>query len=250
MFEDDVHVMFCEQHADLLATGDLPHQIHQLAALLRGHAGGRLVHQQQARRVGQRHGELQPLDVAIGEFGAGAFGLRPEADAIEQRHGLGAAQAFDRAEQARQRAVVRQQRHLHVLDHGHGIERRGDLEGAADAEPIDLARAHAGDLDVAEFDAADIGLRLAVEHVEAGRLAGAVGADEREHLAFVETERHAAHGMHAAVGFHQVANDEQAHGASSARAARVSRNRSNRPMIPPGKATTSATITAPSASLE
>jgi hypothetical protein len=44
---------------------------HQLDALARRHAGGRLVHQQQLRLVGERDRKLEPLQVAIGELAAG-----------------------------------------------------------------------------------------------------------------------------------------------------------------------------------
>ena len=67
--EDDVHVVFGEQHADA-ALARMPRVSAMRAASLRRHAGGRLVHQQQPRVVGQREGELQPLEIAIGELAA------------------------------------------------------------------------------------------------------------------------------------------------------------------------------------
>src|SRR6516164_349977 len=75
-------------------------------------------------------------------------------------------------------------RELHVLGHGHRAERGGDLKGAADAEAPDLAWLKAGNAAIAETDFAAIGLKLPVDHVEAGRLAGAVRTDQRQELAF------------------------------------------------------------------
>ncbi len=53
-------------------------------ALSRRHAGRRLVHQQELRIVGERDGELEPLEVAIGELAAAALRLIGHADEIEK----------------------------------------------------------------------------------------------------------------------------------------------------------------------
>src|SRR6185436_14348824 len=58
--EDDVHVVLGEQHGNILAARKLRGECHQRAALLGRHPGGRLVHQQQARALRQRHPELHP----------------------------------------------------------------------------------------------------------------------------------------------------------------------------------------------
>ncbi len=44
-----------------------------------------------------------------------------------------------------------------------------------------------------------------------GRLAGAVGADERDDLAFVDGERHLAHRLQEAVAHVEPVDGEQAH---------------------------------------
>ena len=59
-------------------------QRDQLVALARRHAGGRLIHQQQARLVGERDGKLDALDVAIGELAARPVGGVAHADLLEQ----------------------------------------------------------------------------------------------------------------------------------------------------------------------
>ena len=51
-----------------------------------------------------------------------------------------------------------------------------------------------------EAHAAGVGPELAVEHVEAGGLAGAVRPDQRQQLAGRDREGHAVHGLHAAEG--------------------------------------------------
>ena len=88
MLEHHVHVVLGKQHADRLLAGNARGQPHQLDALARRHPGGRLVHQQQFRLVGERDRELQPLEIAIGEFAAGPLGICTHADEIEQPAGL------------------------------------------------------------------------------------------------------------------------------------------------------------------
>src|SRR6478735_5561921 len=56
--------------------------------LLGRHACRRLVHEEQARAVGDRHGELQALDVAVGQLGGRPLFLVVETDAAEQRVGF------------------------------------------------------------------------------------------------------------------------------------------------------------------
>jgi hypothetical protein len=71
MREYDVHVMLGEEHRDAAFAGDAGGQRHQPDAFLRRHAGGGLVHQQQLGVIGERDGELDALEVAIGEDAAG-----------------------------------------------------------------------------------------------------------------------------------------------------------------------------------
>jgi hypothetical protein len=97
--------------------------------------------------------------------------------------------------------AIRHQRDLHVLAHGHGRECRRDLEGAPDAEPPDRARLTADRFFAEQRDPAAVRCVLPVEHVEAGAFAGAVRADQRENFTRAKLERHAAHGMHTAIGF-------------------------------------------------
>src|SRR5204863_3492775 len=86
-----------------------------------------------------------------------------------------------------------------------------DLKGAADAEVRDVARPQAGDVLAGEPDFAGIRPELAVDHVEAGRLAGTVRADEREKLAATHGEAHLVDGAQAAEGFGQPFDLEDVH---------------------------------------
>ena len=57
-----------------------------------------------------------------------------------------------------------------------------------------------------EPDLAGVGRELAVDDVEAGRLAGAVGPDQGEEFAAPDVEADLVDGAHAAKGFRQRAN--------------------------------------------
>ena len=66
--------------------------------------------------VGQRHRELDALQVAIGQHAAGPVGLGGHPDAFQQRHRLVAVQRRRAGGQKCEQApVVREQRHLDVL---------------------------------------------------------------------------------------------------------------------------------------
>ncbi len=264
MFEHHVHVVLGEQHADGFFPRDPGGQPHQLDALARRHAGGRLIHQQKFGLIGECDGELQPLQIAIGEFAAGPLGIAAHADQFEQAAGFLARELRRRGPHIEQLPAIRHQRDLDVFAHRHGREGRGDLEGAADAEPPDLARLLAGGIAAEQIDAAGAGGGLAVQHIEAGAFAGAVGADQRQDFAGLQRERHVAHGVHAAIGFAEAFDRQQcgrgAHSALSIRdfssagfgssGRRRLRKVSSMPTMPFGNATTISTMTPPSTSFE
>ena len=72
-----------------------------------------------------------------------------------------------------------------------------------------------GDVDAVEHYAAGVGIDHAAGHAEAGRLAGAVGAEQPDDLARIDLEIDAIDDATASVSFHQAANFEQRHRASS-----------------------------------
>jgi hypothetical protein len=111
----------------------------------------------------------------------------------------------------REHVAIGRQRHLHVLDHGQRRERLGDLERAADAQLPDVARPLADQLDAIERDRAAVGRELPVDHIERGRLARAVGADQRQQLAGRNLEADAIDRPVAAEFLAEVVNFQQAH---------------------------------------
>src|SRR5262245_5723662 len=240
--EHHIHRVLGEQHRDPALDHQPLHQRDQLVALARRHPGGGLVHQEEARVVGERDGKLDPLHVAVGELLAGALGGVRHADLVEQLDRARAMAAGERRAETEDLAVVADQRHLHVLGHGHRAEGRRHLEGTADAEAPDVARMQADDAAAGQGDVAAVGRELPVDHVEAGRLAGAVWADQRQELAVAQLEADVLDGVHAAERLGQVAHGEDAHAGFLRAASRLL----SAPTMPPGNTSTSSRITRPS----
>ena len=65
-------------------VADLEDQLLGLPGLLRVHAGGRLVEQEQLRVGGQRPGDLQPPLVAVGQVAGEVLGRAGQPDEVEQ----------------------------------------------------------------------------------------------------------------------------------------------------------------------
>ena len=91
-----------------------------------------------------------------------------------------------------------------VLQHGGVLEQLDVLEGAGDAEAGDLVGREMGDLLALEGDEARSRPVQAADEVEDGGLAGAVGADQREHLVRPHLEGDVVDGLEAAELHRQV----------------------------------------------
>ena len=155
--------------------------------LLRVHAGGRLVEQQQLRLGRERARDLEPPLVAVGEVARvlvlGALG---QAAVVEQLAAPCSRASASSRRCSRERTMLRKtplcmrqcMPTSDVLERRHGAEEADVLERAADPERRDLVLRQSGDLVAVEDDLAG-GRRVdAGEHVEERRLAGAVRADQ------------------------------------------------------------------------
>ena len=85
-----------------------------------------------------------------------------------------------------------------VLEHGGVLEQLDVLERPRDAAPGHLVRRHPRDVLPVEDQAARAWIVDPRDQIEDGRLAGAVGADDREDLARLDLEAHAVDGPQAA----------------------------------------------------
>src|SRR4051794_30897652 len=117
-----------------------------------------------------------------------------------------------------------------VLAHGEFGKDLQQLERAADAELVEIARPHAGHRAAIEMHLAAGGPKLAEDGVEERGLAAAVRPDDAEDLALVHRERHALDRMNAAETLRDIADVEHRTHAAVRGAKRFATN----PIIPLG----------------
>src|SRR3974390_3175148 len=240
--EYHIHGMLGEQHRDASLDHQPLHQRDQIVALARRHSCGWLIHQQETRIVGKRDRELDTLHVAVRKLLAGTLGGLRHAAPIEQVKRAAEPSVVQGAAESKDFAMVAGKRQLHVLGHRHGAKGRRDLKRAADAEPPDLARRQPDDAMAGKADVPVVGSQLPVDDVEAGRLAGAVGADQRKELPFADIEADIGERAHAAECLAQAAHREDAHAGFLRAWSRLA----NVPTMPPGNSSTRTRITTPS----
>jgi hypothetical protein len=153
--------------------------------------------------------QLDHLAHAVGQAGDHGFAVVLQVQEVDDLldlfarldlGGAGLAAEEDLAPQAG--AAVRVAADQQVLQHGGMFEQLDVLEGARDAQARDLVwrllgererAVRAGVLNLATGRRVD-----PADEVEHGGLAGAVGADQREHLALPDVETHVVHSEHAA----------------------------------------------------
>ena len=189
------HQFFCERH--------------QLIALFGGHAGRRLVHQQQLRGIGHGHRQFNTLHVTIRQDVARPVCLCQHADLRQQAQGHLAFVGSRALPHGEQFASLRQQRHLNVFHNGQRSECLGYLECTAHAHAPDIARVAAHQLIATKPDGARIGLELAIDHVEGGGLARTIRADQGQQFSRSQIERNAVDRFHATKRFAQPGHSQQ-----------------------------------------
>ena len=189
--------MLDDQHRELELGGERLQQLGELVDLTVAEAGSGLVQAQQPGRLTQRAGQLDALELAVGEAGDGTVGDGGEAHAFQRLVRVGGHRrlfALDEREMQRRRdetgAVPVMRAEHHVLAHGERRDEREVLERAGDAEPGDLVRLALEHLHAVEPDRAGGRFSEAAQAVEQRRLARAVGADQAAHLAVVDRQLH------------------------------------------------------------
>src|SRR5579883_1809031 len=222
-----------------------------------GHAGHRLVEQQQPLLLDQQHADLKPLLLSVDQ-GSRQDALAPgEPDAADHRRDRLLLRARRPCEQRARDAARAFLRQLEIVEDGQILEHGGLLELAADAEIGNPRLVEPREVDDAlEEDAAAIGPRLAGDDIHQRRLAGTVGADDAADFALFDGEREIVERLEAVEADGDAVEREQrcrVHGAPSApgRAAGASggrrrRVRRTRPNSPRGKASVTRTKSPPS----
>jgi hypothetical protein len=169
-----------------------PELLHVVVAQARG----RLVEQEQVGVADQRPGQGDPLLHRVRQAAREAAGVLDGAEGVEheQRPVAQLLLVLVLVRQAEQRG---QEAGLggdagpghDVLEHRHVREQPHALQGARDAEPGQLVRLEAGEGLAAPAERALVGGDEAADDVEQGGLAGAVRADDAEHLVRLDAQR-------------------------------------------------------------
>jgi hypothetical protein len=189
-----VHVVRGHEDRDLLALLQLGDVAPDRAARLRVQADGGLVEEEHARRVQEAARDLQASAHAAREGHHRRAAALPQPDHLEHlAHPAGDERGVDAVELGVQAQVL--------LGGEVAVERRV-LEDEADVAPDVVALAH----DVVAGDARAARRRLGqrAQHVDGGRLPGAVGPEEAEDLPGRHLEADTAHGLDLAKGLAQV----------------------------------------------
>ncbi len=156
---------------------------------------GRLVQQQDLRIERQRPADRQHLLLAAGELVAeiAAAFLQPRKHLVDLFDGPGSGLGHRR----------------HVFFHRQRTEDIALLRHPADPGPRPLVRPHRRDIEPAERDRAAKTPGDADDRIDQRGLAGAVAAQQRQHLAFAERQRHARQHHRLAVSGAQAIDGEK-----------------------------------------
>ena len=186
------------------------------AASRRVEPGRRLVEEEQLRVADQRQGDVEAALLAAGEPRHASLGLLLEAD-----------QADRLGDVARGAVVAGEQ--LERLPDGELGSHPGLLED--DPDPLAPVGGRLLGIDSEHRRLASGPLAVSLEHLDRGRLAGPVGAEEREHLAAVHLEIDAAHRLELSVGLAQPARADHRFGHRRAILGGVRRASALRPAV-------------------
>ena len=163
-----LEVLGGEEDGHPLVAGEMGDLVPERGPALDVEAGGRLVEEEDPRAVQQREGEVEPALHPAGVAADLPVGRVREADPLDQLvaalGALGLRHAVERALQA------------HVLAGGQVRVERGLLEGGADR--VANGGALLDDVEAGDAGAPRGGREEGGEHVDRGRLAGAVRAEE------------------------------------------------------------------------
>src|SRR6185295_14410666 len=236
--EDHRHVVLGEDAGQAELARHAVHQADRFEALLRRHARGGLVEQQQARLAGEGDGELQPFLVAVRQRPGDPPGARRKADQRQQFARAGRVKRACFRPGAPALARVREQGDLHVLQRAQIVEHARDLEGAPDAVAREQMRRLAGDVAALEDDAPGVRAKQARDRIEEGALAGAVRADDGAEIALGDAQVDAAERLQSPEALCQSLDPKDIH-ASFLRV---------KPVSPSGISSTRATMITPIAS--
>src|SRR6266446_2104452 len=177
-------------HDDRAVVREVEDQRGGFLGLAVGHAGDRLVEQQEPAVMDQEHADLEPLFLAVAQRAGRLAAILGEADARQRDGDAVAPVRCQLCEQGMPGAAVVGERQFEVLEYRQVFEHGWPLELAADPEIGDLGLVEPGQILVAAKEYfARIGPGLAGHDIHHRRLAGAVRTDDRSELAFLDDQR-------------------------------------------------------------
>ena len=199
--ERDVDALLHQDHGGALVGHPL-HDRQQLADDDRRKPERQFVDQQHSRLGDERHAQRQHLLLAAAEVARVA--MQPLAQQREHlQHfldGLGATLGVAAARPAGQ---------LQVLLHRQATEHALAARHLADAERGDLVGWRVGDVAAVENDRTAVGFHHTADRLQQRALASAVGAQQRNDLAFLDVEVDAEQHLPAAVARVEIADQQQ-----------------------------------------
>src|SRR3954462_558330 len=207
------HVVLDQHHGRAELVVHVQDEAAHVLLLLQVHAGHGLVQQQHLRfhreRAAEVHALLQPVrQLSHGHLAVG-LDLQEVDDAFHRLAvcDLLALRRADAQGLQQQVAADAQVAARHdVVQDAHALEQRQVLEGARDAHLRHLAAPHVLEAAAAKGDRALLVLVHALDAIEHGALAGAVGADDGAHLVLAHVEGDVGERLHAAEGERDVAH--------------------------------------------
>src|SRR6267378_466879 len=156
--------------------------------------------------------------------------------------------AIGQGEEPARHALAGEDGERHVVVERKLVEEVHDLEAPRDAGLDAAVHRQRGDVLAAEHNAPAVGMEEPADQVHHARLARAVGADQRQDLAFLDLEVDVVDGVGLAEGLAQLLGLEEVHCAD--RLLTAAANSLAVPTIPVGSTTTRTTRTSPSSACQ
>jgi hypothetical protein len=179
--EHHFHVVLDQQHAEIPGNEHALENLHRAIGLLQREALGRLVEHEQPRLLRDRHGHFEQALVAVREERRADIGKTRKPQMLERLIGgcRGARDHMPPANKPPTLTFACLRGDADILTRGERRKDVAELERARDALECHRMHRQPGNVLAGKDDFAGSGLEHARDQVEHGRLAGAVGADDR-----------------------------------------------------------------------
>src|SRR6266852_2688663 len=208
---DEFHVMLDDDERRALLGIDRLEPVAQAREHRQVDAARRLIEQSKTGARHERHRGIQELLLAIAQVARRLLRKMAKPEKIEHPVGRRGKPGVAPADQAREHgALVLLAGQDQVLAHGQLRKDLKQLKRAAHAEPIEIARTHAGHGTAVEMHVAGARPQLSEDAIEQRRLAAAVGTDDAENFTFGDVEGYAVDGDDAAEALPEIAHFENA----------------------------------------